>query len=104
MQREVTVAFRGATLIVRGDYTPGRKAVMTLPNGDPGHPAEPEEFEVEQVLTEHRDDVTDLVLDGHVMRVRNRMYDGVGSARTEYVTYESELVEQVLIAIHEEDC
>ena len=27
-------------------YTPGREAVMTLSNGDPGYPAEPEELEV----------------------------------------------------------
>jgi hypothetical protein len=48
---------------VDADYTPGYPAVMTLPNGDPGYPAEPEELEITgvRVLTE-RDEPADDIL------------------------------------------
>lgn len=44
---------------VTGTYAPGTPDVMYLPNGDPGYPGDPEEFETTKVmwgdidLTEH---------------------------------------------------
>lgn len=44
---------------VTGTYAPGTPDVMYLPNGDPGYPGDPEEFEITKVmwgdidLTEH---------------------------------------------------
>ena len=64
----VTLHFGNWTLEVEGHYSPGRPGRMYLPNGDPGYPDEPPEFEIERVraLTEFRStsiglDVTDLL-------------------------------------------
>ena len=43
VEKDVTVEF---------DYTKGCDAVMYLPNGDPGYPAEPDEMEVTAVYFE----------------------------------------------------
>jgi hypothetical protein len=39
----------GHTLRFTADYSPGTPDVMYLPNGDPGYPGDPEEFEVTQI-------------------------------------------------------
>lgn len=42
-------------LRVRYSYQPGRPEVRTLPNGDPGYPADPPELEVTECLLYLRD-------------------------------------------------
>lgn len=46
-QYEITLA--GVTLRVTGTYTKAVPEVRYLRNGDPGYPAEPEDFEAEKV-------------------------------------------------------
>ena len=41
--------WRGATLRLEGDYSPGRPGVHTLSNGDPGWPDEPPELYITEV-------------------------------------------------------
>lgn len=36
-------------LEIEGNYTPEEPMVWTLPNGDPGHPGSPSEFEIHDI-------------------------------------------------------
>jgi len=45
---------------VEFDYVPGTDAVMYLPNGDPGYPAEPEEFLISEIRLGIDDEVIDI--------------------------------------------
>lgn len=44
-QVTVVVEHAGLLITLRGDYSAGRPECQYLPNGDPGYPADPAEFE-----------------------------------------------------------
>ena len=44
-----TIAIDDVELEIQFSYTPGRPAVMYLPNGDPGYPADPAEVDIEEI-------------------------------------------------------
>lgn len=61
---DITLA--GVSLLVTGTYTKGCPGKMYMPNGDPGYPGEPEDFEAEKVEIDTTDmrgkvDITDLL-------------------------------------------
>lgn len=61
----VSITFNGQTFDVTGEFSPGEPDVYYLPNGDPGHPGTPDEFEIHQITwTSSIDgdtDVTELI-------------------------------------------
>lgn len=61
MNRVTSFQFGDQTLRVTFDYSPGTPDVMYLPNGDPGYPGDPEEFEVTKIELETHvtDDLTE---------------------------------------------
>ena len=54
MSNHTTSTFIELPVCVECDYTPGCDAVMTLPNGDPGYPAEAPELEITAVYLERK--------------------------------------------------
>jgi hypothetical protein len=60
----ILVEFGGKKLLCEIDYSPSTPDVMYLPNGDPGYPGDPEEFEITKVSLKNGEswiDITELV-------------------------------------------
>lgn len=63
----VVIQFAGESLAISGNYTPEVPGRYTMPNGDPGYPYEPAEFEIEGVYVV--DPATKLVGTGNLKDV-----------------------------------
>jgi len=62
VKTEVHVVLEGLGLHILGTYYKGSPEVQTLPNGDPGHPAESESFDFDAVYTkESRTEMRDFL-------------------------------------------
>ncbi len=48
MIQSVSIFYGDTELVVTGKYTPRVPGCMYLPNGDPGYPEEPAEFEIHE--------------------------------------------------------
>ena len=82
-QRSITMVYKGVTLEIEYNYTPGDPGKMHLANGDPGWPPEPAEVEITKL---------DLVYEGEGCVL---MVDLVDINDDKYESIQDQILEEV---------